>query len=188
MAVTEHRQTLSSAISFDSDFIQVRTDKVALPNGSVQDYLTIQHPGAVAVVPVDRDERILMVRQHRQAVDDTLLEIPAGKLDPDEDPWDAARRELKEETGFICEHLELLTSFYSSPGFTDEKIHVFEARDLRAVNDPPATDGDEPISIEWLEGHHALDAIGDGRIVDGKTIIGLTLLKLNEHSKIHEID
>lgn len=188
MPVTEHRQTLSSAISFDGGFIQVRTDKVALPNGTVQDYLTVQHPGAVAVVPVDGDDRILMVRQHRQAVDDNLLEVPAGKLDPDEDPWDAARRELKEETGFTCEHLELLTSFYTSPGFTDERIHVFEARDLHAAEDPPATDGNEPIFIEWLEGHHALDAIGDGRIVDGKTIIGLTLLKLKEHSKIHEID
>lgn len=188
MAVTGPRETLASEVSFESNFFQVRTDKVSLPDGTVRNFYTVQHPGAVAVVPIDFDERILMVRQHRQAVDDNLLEVPAGKLDPDEDPWTAARRELEEETGFICEHLELLTSYYTSPGFTDERIHVFEARDLSSVKAAPVFDGGEPISIEWLEGHHALDAISDGRIVDGKTIVGLTLLKLKEHLKIHEID
>ncbi|MGQ0678541.1 MAG: NUDIX hydrolase [Actinomycetota bacterium] len=183
-----HRKTISSQICFTSDFITLRSEKVELPGGQVHDYFTVQHPGAVAVVALDKGGRILMVRQHRQAVDDTLLELPAGKLEHDEDPWVCARRELQEETGYSCDELELLTSFYTSPGFTDERIHVFEARDLNQVAEPPGTDGGEPIWLEWLDGHHAYEAIIDGRIVDGKTIVGLSLLRLREHARTHEID
>lgn len=186
--VDGHRDTLRSEICFKSSFLEVRADHVRLPNGNTHDYLTVQHPGAAAIVPIDEHGRILMVRQHRQALDDNLLELPAGKLEPDEDPWIAARRELMEETGFACSHLELLVSYYTSPGFTDERIHVFEARGLQAAGPPPGTDDDEPIAIEWLEGEQVLEAIQDGRIVDGKTILGITLLKLKEHSNIHEID
>lgn len=186
--MTGHRKTLGSTISFESSFFQVLTDRVGLPDGSVRDYYTVKHPGAVAIVPVDEEGRILMVRQHRQAVDDNLLELPAGKLDPGEDPWVCAKRELMEETGFACERLELLTSYYTSPGFTDEKVHVFVGWDPHAVEEPPGSDGGEPLSIEWLGGHEALSAIYDGRIVDGKTIVGIALLKLREHAEKHEID
>jgi ADP-ribose diphosphatase len=182
------RETLDSTVSFESSFFQVLTEKVRLPDGSVRDYYTVKHPGAVAVVPVDQEGRILMVRQYRQAAEDNLLELPAGKLDPGEDPSACARRELAEETGFVCEHLELLASYFTSPGFTDEKVHVFEGRELRKVEEPPGSDGGEPLSIEWLDRQDVLSAIYDGRIVDGKTIIGIALLKLREHPENHEID
>ncbi len=106
-----HRKVLESEQILDAGFFTVLREAVELPGGEVKDYYTAKHPGAVAVVPVDEDGRVLMVRQFRQAAGDTLLEIPAGKLDPGEDPWVCGRRELEEETGYHCEHLELLTKF-----------------------------------------------------------------------------
>lgn len=186
--VTGARETLSSSTVFDAGFFQVVHEPVRLPDGSVKDYHFCRHPGAVAVVPVDDDGRILMVRQFRQAADDALLEVPAGKIDPGEDPWVCGRRELLEETGYECGDLELLTAFYASPGMTDEKIHVFAGRELKVVAPAPATDSSEPISMEWLDKEEALRAIEDGRVVDAKSIIGIVLFKLREHSPSHELD
>ena len=179
------RETSSSETVYDAGFFKVVCDQVRLPEGQVKDYYYCRHPGAVAVVPVDDDGRILMVRQFRQAVDDALLEIPAGKIDPGEDPWTCGHREMREETGYECGDLELLVHYYASPGLTDERIHVFVGRHLKAVAPAPTHDGGEPISMEWMEKHEAFDAIRDGRIVDAKSIIGLTLF---EHSARHELD
>jgi ADP-ribose pyrophosphatase len=173
---------LDSSVSFDAGFFEVLTEKVALPDGSARDYFTVRHPGAVAVVAVDEKDRVLMVRQHRQAVDANLLELPAGKLDSGEDPEVCARRELEEETGYVCDELELLVSYYTSPGFTDERVSVFVGRALRRVAEPPGADGGEPISIDWLDKDEALAAILGGRIVDGKTIVGLALLELSDRA------
>jgi ADP-ribose pyrophosphatase len=183
--VTGHRETLSSSTAFDAGFFEVVCEKVRLPDGSEHDYVFCKHPGAVAVVPVDENGRVLMVRQFRQAVDDALLEIPAGKIDPGEDPWACAHRELKEETGYECGDLELVSTFYASPGMTDEKLHVFVGRELKVVAPAPTHDGGEPIAMEWMEKDEAFDAIRDGRIVDGKSIVGITLY---EHAARHEMD
>jgi ADP-ribose pyrophosphatase len=177
--MTGHREVVESKV-VDAGFLKLVTDRIRMPNGSEVEYQIVLHPGAVAVVPVAEDGRILMVRQHRHAIDNNLLEIPAGKLEPDEDPWTCARRELREETGYSCRHLELLCSFYSTPGFSDERIHVFLGRELDKLSEPPELDGAEPISIEWLEEDEAVPAILDGRIVDGKTIIGLALARLRD--------
>ena len=183
--MTGHRETISSETVLDAGFFEVLCDRVRLPDGSVKEYYYCRHPGAVAVVPVDDDGRILMVRQFRQAADDALLEIPAGKIDPGEDPWACGHREMREETGYECGDLELLVHYYASPGLTDERIHIFAGRQLKAVAPAPTHDGGEPISMEWMEKDEAFDAIKDGRIVDAKSIIGLTLY---EHSVKHELD
>jgi ADP-ribose pyrophosphatase len=183
--VAGSRETLGSDVAFDAGFFQVVREKVRLPDGSEHDYFFCKHPGAVAVVPVDDSGRILMVRQFRQAVDDALLEIPAGKIDPGEDPWQCAHRELREETGYECADLELVTTFYASPGMTDEKLFVFVGRGLKVVAPAPTHDGGEPISMEWMEKDESFDAIRDGRIVDGKSIVGITLY---EHAARHELD
>lgn len=172
---------------FDAGFFTVLRETVEL-SGAVKEYYTVKHPGAVAVVPVDEDGRVLMVRQFRQAAGDTLLEIPAGKLEPDEDPWTCGRRELEEETGYECEHLVLLTKFYTSPGMSDEQVHVFLGTGLKLVTAMPSHDGSEPIASEWLNPDEILPAIEDGRIVDGKSILGLTLYKVKEHEQIHDLD
>jgi ADP-ribose pyrophosphatase len=179
--VSGHPEVVESTTPFDTGFLKVVVDKLRFPDGSQSEYQTVKHPGAVAVVPVDENGRILLVRQRRHAVDDNLLEIPAGKLEPDEDPWDCARRELEEETGFTCGHLELLVNYFTSPGFTDERVQVFLGKELRKVAEPPETDSSEPISIEWLDKQEAVPAILDGRVVDGKSIVGLALLRLQDH-------
>jgi len=174
-------ETVSSRNIFQGNFISVAVDRVRFDDGREADREVVRHPGAVGVLVMDEEGSILMVRQGRHAVSNHLLEIPAGKLEANEDPWECAKRELEEETGYRCGGLELLTAYYSSPGFCDEKVHVFLGADLEKVSEAPEADGDEPISIEWLSEEEAVSAVFDGRIVDAKTIIAITLFKLRKH-------
>lgn len=173
-------ETIESRSVFAGRFFEVFVERFRRANGTEVEREIVRHPGAVAVVPVREDGSILMVRQGRAAVADHLLELPAGKLEADEDPWECARRELLEETGYGCAHLELLSAYFSTPGFSDERVHVFVGTELQRIQDPPDHDGDESISIEWLGGQEAMEAIFDSRIVDAKTIIGITLLRLRD--------
>jgi ADP-ribose pyrophosphatase len=132
------------------------------------------------VVPLS-DGAVLLVRQNRHAVGADLLEIPAGKLDvPGEDPLECAQRELKEETGYVAGTFESLGVFYSSPGFTDERFYLYLATELEQVAPAPEHDGGEPISAEWLRLDAAVDAVTTGKIVDGKTALGLVLARLKD--------
>lgn len=173
------REIIESTVQFRGKLLEVVVDRVRLPGGGEGVREILRHPGAVAVVPVADDGRVLLVRQHRHPIGRELLEVPAGKLDdPGEDPEGCARRELEEETGCRAATFERLAVYYSSPGFTDERIHLFLATGVEAVAPPPATDGDEPIATEWLELGDALDALYDGRIEDGKSIAGIALAAL----------
>lgn len=133
----------------------------------------VRHPGAVAVVPVLDGDRIVLVRNHRVAVDEWLYELCAGKLERGEEPAAAAARELEEETGYSAGRIEPLGRFYTSPGFADELMHVFEATDLTEV--PRRLEPGERIEVEVRTLAEVLDMVGDGRIRDGKTIAGLML-------------
>lgn len=139
----------------------------------------VRHPGAVAVVPMTADRRVLLVRQRRHAVGAELLEIPAGKLDrPGEELAACARRELEEETGYCCARLTPLVTLLSSPGFSDERIHLFLATGLEPASGPPVIDEEEETSPEWIGLDEAVGAIRTGDIVDAKTIVGLLLARL----------
>lgn len=136
----------------------------------------IRHPGASAVVPFlddphSADPHVLLIRQYRYATGGDLYEIPAGRLNRGEDPTDCARRELGEETGYSAEALKFLTTFYTTPGFTDEKIHIFMAKAV----DPgdTALEADEVVTLAPMPFSAAIGMIQSGEIVDGKTIIGL---------------
>jgi ADP-ribose pyrophosphatase len=132
------------------------------------------------VVPL-KGGAVLLVKQNRHAVGADLLEIPAGKLDvPGEDPVECARRELREETGYVAGTLESLGVFYSSPGFTDERYHLYLATELEQVDPAPDHDNGEPISAEWLRLDAAVDAVTTGKIVDAKTALGLLLARLKD--------
>ena len=149
-------------------------DKVRLPSGvtAMREYLG--HPGAVAVVPVmDKaaDPRILFVRQYRYPVGEVTYEIPAGKLDPGEKPLACVRRELEEETGRQAREIRKLVSYWPTPAFANEIIHIFVARDLREGTFRP--DEDEIIQPVVLPLSRALRRIKSGAIKDSKTIIGL---------------
>lgn len=151
--------------------VTLNVDTVTLPNGATLDLEVIRHPGAAAVVPVREDGAVLLIRQYRHAAGGYIYEVPAGKLDPGEDPLACAGRELEEEIGYRAASLEPLVSFFTTPGFTDEVIHVFLARGLT-----PGTqklDHDEVLQVVEMALDEAIAKIADGTIRDAKTIIGL---------------
>ena len=156
--------------------INLDIDTVQFPNGSVGELEMIRHPGASAVVPFlsdpsGDDPQILLIRQYRYAAERYLYEIPAGRLDPGEAPDECARRELREETGCEAERVERLFTMFTTPGFTDEQIHVFMAIGITRGED--AREADEFIEMETMALSHALTLVERGEIQDAKTALGL---------------
>lgn len=154
--------------------INLRLDSVVLENGNTALREVVEHPGAVGIVALKDNGDIVMVKQYRKAADQMLLELPAGKLEQGEDPADCAARELTEETGYIAANLRYLVSFYTSPGFSNEVMHMFLATGLsQGENDP---DDDEMVETVEISRDRAVDMILKGEIKDGKTIAGILLL------------
>ncbi|HHY90302.1 MAG TPA: NUDIX hydrolase [Clostridiales bacterium] len=169
-------KTIRTKKIYEGKIIHLRVDEVELPGGKSSTREIVEHPGAVAIVPVTEDGEIIMVRQFRKAADMFLLEIPAGKLDKNEDPLSCAKRELKEETGYEAQNIELLGSFYSSPGFSNELIHIYIATDL--IPGEASPDENEYLSVEKYTIDQLLEMIRSGNLKDGKTIIGVMAAKL----------
>ena len=130
----------------------------------------VRHPGSAVMMAVDEKERILLVKQFRLPAEADLWELPAGRLDPGETPLDAAKRELREETGYQAKTWTELVSYWPSPGYVGEKMNLFLAEDLDAGEQQPMDD--ESIEIRWFEKSEVGDWIHSGKIIDGKTIIG----------------
>jgi len=156
--------------------ISLDLDTVRFPDGSSGELEMICHPGASAVVPFLSDPRgedpqVLMIRQYRYAAAGYLYEIPAGRLNRGEDPRNCAARELKEETGCTAEHLEHLLTMYTTPGFTDEKIHVFMATGL--VTGETKHEADEFLDLHPMPLSRALEMLAAGEIQDAKTALSL---------------
>jgi ADP-ribose pyrophosphatase len=156
--------------------INLDIDTVRFPDGSTGELEVIRHPGAAAVVPFASDPRgkdptILLIEQYRHATGGSLLEIPAGRLDPGEEPEACARRELQEEIGVTAGRLERLTIIWTTPGFTDERIHLFWAADLSTGKH--AREPDEIIEVMPKTLSDALTLIRDGTICDAKTVVGI---------------
>lgn len=167
---------LSSRRVYSGRIILLDIDTVRFPNGSIGELEMIRHPGASAVVPflgdpMGDDPQILLLKQYRYAAEDFLYEVPAGRLDPGEEPIDCARRELMEETGCEAERLEHLYTFYTTPGFTDEKIHAFMAVGLKRGESRHETD--EFITVETMTLSRALGLIEKGDIKDAKTALSI---------------
>ena len=167
---------ISTRRMYTGRIIHLDIDTVRFPNGTTGELEMIRHPGATAVVPFlsdpgGEDPQILLIRQYRYAAERYLYEVPAGRLDPGEAPDACARRELKEETGCVAERVEHLTTIYTTPGFTDEKIHVFMAVGL--TRGEVAREADEFIEVETMALSGALSLIERGEIVDGKTVVAL---------------
>ncbi|MGC4097672.1 MAG: NUDIX hydrolase [Nitrospira sp.] len=151
--------------------VTLNVDTVQLPNGMTVDLETIRHPGAAAVVPIKDDGTVVMIRQFRHAAGGFIYEIPAGKLDPGEEPLNCAARELEEEVGYRAASFELLSSIFTAPGFADEVIHVYKASGL--TKGRQQLDRDEVLEIVEMPLEQAIKSIQDGTIRDGKTIVGL---------------
>lgn len=158
--------------------IDLSVEMVTLPNGTTTSLEIIAHPGAAAVVPMKDEETVVMIRQYRHAVGGFIYELPAGKLHPNEDPRNCAHREVEEEIGFKVGRLDPLLSFFTTPGFTDEIIHIFIGYDLTPGKQD--LDVDEVLEIVEFPLARTLEMIREGAIKDGKTIIGLqaTYLKM----------
>ena len=169
-------ETLSSRRGYDGAWIHVRVDEVRLPSGRVATRETVEHPGAVAIVAVTKDRRVLLLRQSHHPIGRTLLGIPAGTLEPGEAPEACARRELEEETGYRAGTLTYLASYYTSPGYTNERMTIFRADDCEPVGG--AIDPDELIRLvpTPLAEIPRFVAPGKDQVEEGKTLIGLLLL------------
>ena len=159
---------LKRELKYQGTILKMYEDTVEV-NGHQAKWDFIHHDGAAAVLPVTEDGKILMVRQYRNALDRYTLEIPAGKLDsPDEAKIDCAYRELEEETGYRCDHLEYLMSVNTTIAFCDEALDIFLARDLKKTHQH--LDPDEEIEIEAWELSDLLKRIYAGELTDGKTV------------------
>jgi ADP-ribose diphosphatase len=162
---------LSSHRVFTGRIFGLDTCEVRLPNGGRAYREVIRHSGAAAIIAVDSQKRILLVRQYRVASDQVMSEIPAGLLDEEENPEQCAIRELQEETGYRPGRLESLGGFYTAPGYTSEYIHIFLATELVESHLPQ--DLDEFIEVQAVTVDQALAMIERGDIMDGKTIVGV---------------
>lgn len=168
---------IGSRTVHDGRVVHLSMDSVRFPDGSTGELELIRHSGAAAVVPLlgrtgDPDPEIVLLRQFRYAAGGDIYEIPAGRPDRDGEPWkDVAARELQEETGYVAGSLHRLHSIYTTPGFTDERIHIFLATDLS----PGATslDTDEFVQVVTMPCSAVMDAIRDGWIIDAKSVAGL---------------
>ncbi len=166
-------KVVSSRRIYEGRISNLREDTVELANGRAALREIVEHADVVAIVPLDDDGNVLLVRQYRLAAEDALLEVPAGMVDEGEDIAVAAQRELREETGYRAEQMQRLTGFFVSPGFCTEFVHVFLARGL--VEDALDADEDEDIRLERIPLAEAVRLVTSGEIRDGKSIVGLLL-------------
>jgi len=151
--------------------IQLSKERVRLPNGRVAELDIVRHPGASAVVPFENDDDVLLIRQYRHAAGGEILEVPAGKLDPGDTPESCAARELEEEAGRRAGRIEHLGWIFTTPGFTDEVIHLFAAFDLEPI--PTRHEDDEVIEVLRVPLREALEKVWRGEINDAKSALAL---------------
>jgi ADP-ribose pyrophosphatase len=161
---------------YSGRIIDVRVDHLTLASGQPAVREVVTHPGGAVALAMQADGKILFVRQPRYPMGLDLLELPAGKLDAGEDPSVSVRRELEEETGYRAGRIQKLCSFYTSPGFCNELLHLYRAEDLTLTRQN--LEHDEHISVESHSLQEAVEMIGDGRIQDAKTIIGVLWARL----------
>lgn len=178
-----YEKKLSSRQVFDGVVVKLFVDEVELPDGKRSVREIVRHPGAVCVVPVTDDGKVIMVRQFRYAFGEVLLEIPAGKLEKGEDPLKAALRELEEETGTVAQRIEHMGELYTTVAIFDEKIQMYLATDLSYKNAHP--DDGEFLEVEKIPLDTLVDMVMRGEIKDSKTQIALLKAQkiLNERRK-----
>lgn len=171
----ERVQILSQETIYHGSLIDLKKEQVRLPNGKETTREVVVHPQVVVILPVLDDGRLVMIRQYRDAIRKETLEIPAGGIDDGENPEQAVRREMKEETGYSVGSLEPIVSFYSSPGFTTEYMHLFICRDLQPGT---PTEENDQIEVVPMALHDAMSEVWNGKVQDAKTILSLALYRL----------
>ena len=161
--------------------VTLNIDTVTLPNGVTIDLETVRHPGAAAIVPMKNDGTVVLIRQFRHAAGGFIYEILAGKLHPGENPKACAARELEEEIGYRAGALELLSSIFTAPGFTDEVIHVYKATGM--TKSQQNLDRDEVLEVIEMPLAEAMAMIRAGTIRDAKTMVGLQSVYIGSRNR-----
>ncbi|WP_034327396.1 NUDIX hydrolase [Alkaliphilus transvaalensis] len=170
-------KTVKSERIYEGKVINLRVDMVELPDRKYSKREIVEHSGAVGIVAITQEGKLLLVKQFRKPVEEILIEIPAGRIETEEDPKDTAIRELKEETGYGARKVSKMLDFYTSSGFSNEVLHIFLAEDLVAGECCP--DEDEYIEVLKVDIEEALSMISNGKIKDSKTIIGILYYQNN---------
>lgn len=168
---------------FDGKIVKLFVDTVELPNGQVATREVVRHPGAVCVLPITDDGEVIMVKQFRYPFSEVILEIPAGKLEIGEDPYEAVKRELEEESGAVAGKIEHIGELYTTVAILDEKIQIYLATDLTFIDSHP--DEDEFLEVTKLPLSTLVDMVMNGEIKDAKTQIAILKAEkyLNERQK-----
>lgn len=166
-------ETLSSETIYSGRVVTLRVDEVRLPGGRQTKREVVEHSDCVAIVAVDADDNVLLVRQFRKPVEKDLLEIPAGCIEPGEEPVATARREMREETGYLPRSIKRMGGFYSTPGFCTEYLYLYLATDL--VPDRLYASDTESIELVRVPLSQVTELINSGTICDAKSIAGLLL-------------
>ena len=164
-------ETLSTEVIYEGRILKLRVDTVKTADGRESTREIVEHDACIAVVAVDADDNILLVKQYRRPVDKELLEIPAGGIDKGEDPEATVIREMREETGFRPQKVTRLGGFYTTPGFCDEYLYLYLAEDL--TPDPLYAEDTPAIEVVRVPVTQVLELVNSGKIEDGKTIVGL---------------
>lgn len=170
-------KTLSSKTIYDGKIISLRLEEVELPDGNRAKRELVQHPGAVALIPITSEGNLILVKQFRKSLNRTLVEIPAGRIEIGEDPRVTAIRELEEETGYGAGKVTYIQSFATSPGFANEIIHLYLAEDLYEIENPAAGDEDEFIELLEVTINEAEQLVASGDIYDAKTAFAVIYAK-----------
>jgi len=164
-------KTLSSRLIYDGRAVRLRVDTVRMPSGRETTREIVEHGDCVAIIAIDDEDNVLLVNQFRKPVEKRLLEIPAGGIEPGEEPADCVRRELREETGFLPRRVERLGGFYSAPGYCTEYLHLYLATEL--VPSPLQAEDSESIRLVRVRLSEVPGLITSGSICDAKSIAGL---------------
>ncbi|SFH48568.1 ADP-ribose pyrophosphatase [Tindallia magadiensis] len=179
-------KTLKSHKIYEGKIISLRVDTVELPDQKYSKREVVEHSGASAIIPITTEGNVILVKQYRKPVESYLLEIPAGRLEQDEDPEICAKRELIEETGYSSNCFEKLMTYYTSPGFSNELIHIFLAYDVEEGKSNP--DEDEYLEVLSIPFDDLLKKIHKGEIMDSKTIIAVMAARQILHLRNKQIN
>lgn len=167
-------KTLSSEMIYEGKIVKLEKQKVELPNGRISSREIVRHGEAVAILPIDQDGNLLLVEQFRKPIDKVILEIPAGLVEPGEEPAQAAARELEEECGVVAGKLEFVVKYYTTPGFSDEMIHLFRATDLKPSQQN--MDTDEFLNVVSMPIEEFKRKVLAKELIDGKTVLAYGFL------------
>lgn len=170
-------KTIQSQLKFKGRIITLQVDEVELPNGKTSNREIVKHPGAVAVIAVTKDNKIILVEQFRKALERSIIEIPAGKIEIGEAPEITALRELEEETGYTTDNLQYIQSFSTSPGFADEIIHLYFADNIVKMEQPVGLDEDEFVELLHVSLTEMEEMVKKQQIYDAKTAFAYIWLK-----------